>query len=65
MRNIKGTLGTSVAKVFDLTVASTGNNEKTLKRFGIPYEVIHIHPALMQATILEQHKFHLKLFSIQ
>lgn len=39
-----GTLGTSVAKVFDLTVASTGNNEKTLKKLGIPYEVVHIHP---------------------
>ena len=40
-----GTLGTSVAKVFDLTAASTGNNEKTLKRLGIPYEVLHIHPS--------------------
>lgn len=41
----KGTLGTSIAKVFDLSVASTGNNEKTLKRLGIPYEVVHIHPS--------------------
>jgi CoA-disulfide reductase len=41
----KGTLGTSIAKVFDLTVAATGNNEKTLKRLGIPYEVVHVHPA--------------------
>lgn len=41
----QGTLGTSVAKVFDLTVASTGNNEKTFKRIGTPYEVIHIHPS--------------------
>lgn len=41
----KGTLGTSVAKVFDLTVATTGNNEKVLKRLGINYEVIHIHPS--------------------
>lgn len=40
----KGTLGSSVAKVFDYTVATTGNNEKTLKRLGIDYEVIHIHP---------------------
>lgn len=30
----KGTQGTSIAKVFDLTVASTGNNEKVLKRMG-------------------------------
>ncbi|MGB4437917.1 MAG: FAD-dependent oxidoreductase, partial [Sedimentibacter sp.] len=31
----KGTQGTSVAKVFDLTVASTGANEKTLLRMGM------------------------------
>lgn len=30
----KGTQGTSIAKVFDLSVASTGMNEKTLKRIG-------------------------------
>lgn len=40
----KGTLGSSVAKVFDYTVATTGNNEKILKRLGIDYEVVHIHP---------------------
>ncbi|MEG1410437.1 MAG: CoA-disulfide reductase [Terrisporobacter sp.] len=40
----KGTLGSSVAKVFDYTVAATGNNEKTLKRLGIDYKVVHIHP---------------------
>ena len=33
----KGTQGTSVAKVFDLTVTSTGANEKTLQREGIDY----------------------------
>ncbi|GIO17619.1 NADH dehydrogenase [Oceanobacillus oncorhynchi subsp. incaldanensis] len=41
----QGTVGTSIAKVFDLTVASTGNNEKTLKRLRIPYEVVHVHPS--------------------
>ncbi|OOM80669.1 CoA-disulfide reductase [Clostridium sp. BL-8] len=40
----RGTLGSSVAKIFDYTAATTGNNEKTLKRLGIEYEVIHIHP---------------------
>lgn len=34
----KGTQGTSIAKIFDLTVAATGNNEKTLRRLGIPYQ---------------------------
>lgn len=37
-----GTMGSSVAKVFDLTVASTGNSEKLLKRLGIEYKAIHI-----------------------
>lgn len=40
----KGTLGSSVAKVFDLTVASTGNSEKLLKRMGIEYKAIHVTP---------------------
>ena len=31
----RGTQGSSVAKVFDLTVAATGANEKTLKRRGM------------------------------
>lgn len=40
----KGTLGTSVAKVFDLTVASTGLNEKTVRKLEYDYQVVHIHP---------------------
>jgi CoA-disulfide reductase len=40
----KGTQGTAVLKVFDLTAASTGNNERTLKRLNIPYKVIYVHP---------------------
>ncbi|HBS58984.1 MAG TPA: pyridine nucleotide-disulfide oxidoreductase [Firmicutes bacterium] len=39
-----GTQGTAVLKVFDITVASTGNNEKALKRATIPYEKAIIHP---------------------
>lgn len=40
----KGTMGTSVAKVFELTVAAAGNSEKTLKNCGTDYKVVHIHP---------------------
>lgn len=40
----KGTLGTSIAKVFDLTAAATGSNEKKLKQLGLPYQAVHIHP---------------------
>ncbi|KMT21076.1 CoA-disulfide reductase [Clostridium cylindrosporum] len=41
----KGTQGTSIIKVFGLTAASTGNNERTLKRLNVPYKVIYVHPA--------------------
>jgi len=40
----KGTQGTSILKIFALTAASTGNNERTLNRLNIPYKVITIHP---------------------
>jgi len=40
----KGTQGTSIIKVFSLTAACTGNNEKMLKRAGIPYKVVYVHP---------------------
>ena len=39
-----GTIGTSVVKVFDMTAASIGNNEKMLKNAGISYETVHIAP---------------------
>ena len=43
----KGTQGTSIAKVFDLAVANTGHNEKTLKRngkvYGKDYKTVIIH----------------------
>lgn len=41
----KGTQGTSIAKVFDLVVATTGNNEKTLTRNNIPYEKSYTNSA--------------------
>ncbi|WP_374018107.1 CoA-disulfide reductase [Paenibacillus thiaminolyticus] len=44
-QSYRGTLGTAVAKVFDLTVAVAGSNAKTLQKLGVPYESVHIHPA--------------------
>ncbi|WP_339289815.1 FAD-dependent oxidoreductase [Paenibacillus sp. FSL E2-0201] len=41
----KGSQGTSIIKVFGITGASTGNNEKTLQRLGLPYHVIYVHPS--------------------
>lgn len=40
----KGSQGTSIIKVFGLTGAATGNNEKTLQRLGLPYHVSYVHP---------------------
>ena len=45
VRKYKGSIATAVAKVFDLTVASTGVNEKTLQKLGIPHESTIVHPA--------------------
>lgn len=39
----RGTQGTSVVRVFKLTAACTGANEKTLKRVGKPYQKIYLH----------------------
>ena len=39
----KGAIATAVAKVFDLTVASTGASEKLLKKEGIPFHSCVTH----------------------
>ncbi len=39
-----GTQGTSVIKVFEMTLACTGANERTLKKADIFYNTIVIHP---------------------
>ena len=44
-RQFNGTQGTSILKVFDLTVAMTGASEKTLTKASIEYEKLYIHPA--------------------
>lgn len=41
----KGTQGTSVVKVFDLTVGCTGANEKLLKETDMPYKKTYLYPA--------------------
>ncbi|MGL4738453.1 MAG: DsrE/DsrF/DrsH-like family protein [Cellulosilyticaceae bacterium] len=41
----KGTMGTSILKVFDLVVASTGNNAKVLEQKGKVYRTMYLHPS--------------------
>ena len=40
----RGTWGTSVVRVFDLTIAATGLNERQLRKAGIAFESVHVHP---------------------
>lgn len=41
----RGTQGSSILKVFGLTAAATGNNERMLRQQNIEYKVVHIHPS--------------------
>ncbi len=41
----QGSVGTAIAKIFDLAVASTGLNEAALQRVGLTYETVIVHPA--------------------
>jgi NADPH-dependent 2,4-dienoyl-CoA reductase/sulfur reductase-like enzyme/peroxiredoxin family protein/rhodanese-related sulfurtransferase/TusA-related sulfurtransferase len=43
-RSYNGTMGTAIAKVFDLTVGMTGLSEKLCKAKNIPYDTVIIHP---------------------
>ena len=40
----KNTQGTGICKVFDMTVGMTGMNEKSLKRVGMTYDKVYVHP---------------------
>jgi len=40
----RGVQGTAVCKVFDKVAALTGAGEKTLRRAGIAYEKVYLHP---------------------
>jgi len=40
-----GVLGTNIVRVFDLSVASAGANEKSLKAKGLAYQKSYTHPA--------------------
>ena len=40
----RGVQGTSVCGIFDFVIATTGANEKTLKRLGYDYDKVYLHP---------------------
>lgn len=41
-RKNKGSLGTSIVRIFDLAFGSTGLNERQVKAHGYDYEVVHV-----------------------
>ena len=43
-RTFRGVQGTAVLGLFDMTIASTGANEKTLTRAGRAFEKVYLHP---------------------
>lgn len=40
----EGTWGTAILRLFDLTAGCTGASEKALRRVGMPYKALHLHP---------------------
>lgn len=44
-KHYKGSLGSSIVRVFKMQAAATGKNEKQLKQMGMDYRSIHLYPA--------------------
>lgn len=44
-KHYKGSLGSSIVRVFKVQAASTGKSEKQLKQMGMDYRSIHLYPA--------------------
>ncbi|MDD4890695.1 MAG: FAD-dependent oxidoreductase [Phycisphaerae bacterium] len=56
-----GTQGTSIVGVFDLTVAMTGPSERSLRRAGIDFRHVHLHPANHAGYFPGSKPMHIKL----
>jgi NADPH-dependent 2,4-dienoyl-CoA reductase/sulfur reductase-like enzyme/peroxiredoxin family protein/TusA-related sulfurtransferase/rhodanese-related sulfurtransferase len=61
LHTYKGTLGTGIAKVFDLTVASTGFSEKQLDRLGVDHQSLIIHGSSHAGYYPDAHPLTLKV----
>ncbi len=60
----KGTQGTAILKVFELTIGITGASEKDLKKANIDYEKSYVHPANHAGYYPGAQQMHIKtLFS--
>lgn len=57
----RDTQGTGICKVFNLAVGMVGLNEKLLKKQGIPYHKVYVHPASHAGYYPGAHPLSLKL----
>jgi NADPH-dependent 2,4-dienoyl-CoA reductase/sulfur reductase-like enzyme/rhodanese-related sulfurtransferase len=60
-RPVLGPLGTAIIRVFDLTAACTGINERTLRTINHPYQAVHLHPNSHAGYFPNAHTIALKL----
>jgi NADPH-dependent 2,4-dienoyl-CoA reductase/sulfur reductase-like enzyme/rhodanese-related sulfurtransferase len=62
-RNVKyrGTQGTAILKVFELTAGITGASEKDLKKANVDYEKSYIHPANHAGYYPNARQMHIKI----
>ena len=57
----RGTWGTAIVKIFGLAAASVGASEKVLKRAGVAFEKIYLHPFSHATYYPGAQMMHLKL----
>lgn len=57
----EGVLGTAICEVFGLTVATTGVNEKQLKRAGMDFAKVYLHPGHHVSYFPGAKPIHMKL----
>ncbi len=50
-KTYEGSIGTAIAKVFDMTVAATGLSAKRLRQMDIDYRSVTLHPSSHAGTI--------------
>lgn len=56
-----GTCGTSILRLFDFSVASTGANEKTLRRLNLQYDAVYLHPPAHATYYPGAHRLAMKI----
>lgn len=60
-KQYRRTQATAICKLFDLAIASTGLNEKSLQRLQLPYEKVYVHTASHAGYYPGAHPVTLKL----